>query len=180
MAEIATISSEKKAGVRRSKKLSTRVDLTPMVDLGFLLITFFIFTTTLSLPKSMKVAMPAGGPDMPIGNSSVLTIIPVADNRIFHYHGELRAALSNKLYGTASYSFADGIGSVIREKQSALDRSGTGRNELMLIIKPAESSRLGNTVDILDEVLINEVRHYALTELTNEERQMLAVLNIRL
>lgn len=180
MAEITTISSEKKAGVRRSKKLSTRVDLTPMVDLGFLLITFFIFTTTLSLPKSMKVVMPAGGPDMPVGNSSALTIIPVADNKIFYYHGELTEALSNKLYGTSSYSFADGIGSVIRQKQAALDRSGIGRNELMLIIKPGGSSRFGNTVDILDEVLINEVRHYSLTELTSEEKQILASLNIRL
>ena len=117
---------------------------------------------------------------MPIGNSTALTIIPGADNKMFYYHGELTEALSNKLYGTSSYSFADGIGSVIREKQSALDRSGTGRNELMLIIKPAESSRFANTVDILDEVLINEVRRYALTELTNEEKQILASLNIRL
>ena len=180
MSEITTISSEQKAGVKRSKKLSTRVDLTPMVGLGFLLITFFIFTTTLSLPKSMKIVMPAGDPDMPIGNSSALTIIPLADNKIFYYHGELTEALSNKLYGTSSYSFADGIGSVIREKQSALDRSGIGRNELMLIIKPAESSRFANTVDILDEVLINEVRRYALTEQTNEEKQILASLKIQL
>ncbi len=96
MAEISTTPSEQKAGVRKSKKLSTRVDLTPMVDLGFLLITFFIFTTTLSLPKSMHIVMPAGGPGMPIGNSTALTIIPGADNKMFYYHGELTEALSNK------------------------------------------------------------------------------------
>lgn len=180
MAEITSISSGQRAGVQKSRKLSTRIDLTPMVDLGFLLITFFIFTTTLSLPKSMKIVMPAGGPDMPIGNSTALTVIPIADNKIIYYHGELTEALSKNLYGISSYSFADGIGSVIRQKQSALDRSGIGRNELILIIKPAESSSFGNTVDILDEVLINEVSRNALTELTKEEKQILASHNIRL
>lgn len=180
MAEIITCSSEQKAGVRKSKKLSTRVDLTPMVDLGFLLITFFIFTTTMSLPKSMKIVMPAGGPGMPIGNSTALTVFPIAGNKIFYYHGELTDALLKNLYGITSYSFADGIGSVIRQKQSALDRSGIGRKELMLILKPAESSNFGNTVDILDEVLINEIGRYTLTDITNEEKQMLASHNIRL
>jgi biopolymer transport protein ExbD len=173
MAEITTqAGSNHKRGSRRSKKLSTRVDMTPMVDLGFLLITFFVLTTTWSKAHVTKLNMPADGPASTIGNSAALTVIPVAGNKLFYYHGELSEALRNGSYGTTGYGLNSGIGDIIREKQVAMDQSYKGgRKELMLLIKPSPEASYGNVVRLLDETLINAVTRYALVDLTLEEKK---------
>src|SRR5580700_2376348 len=82
---------KKGPGVKKSKKLSTRVDLTPMVDLGFLLITFFIFTTTMSRPTAMKVILPKDVPEKEENNvpsSAVITLLPAKNNLIYYYEGD--------------------------------------------------------------------------------------------
>lgn len=161
------------AGVPRAKKLSTRVDLTHMVDLGFLLITFFIFTTQMAQPVGMKIFMPADGEGTMVGEQTALTVIPFDNDQVFYYHGELDKAIAGNLYGVTGYSLQDGIGAVIRQKQAALDLSGKGRKAMMLIIKPATGSVYRNTVDMLDEVVINDIKQYALTEISPEETQTL-------
>jgi biopolymer transport protein ExbD len=178
MAEInIPAASGTKPGVRRSKKLSTRVDLTPMVDLGFLLITFFIFTTSMSTPKSMKLIMPDDRGEvtpMNVGESTALTVIPLKDNKVFYYHGELDKALKANLYGITNYSVDQGLGQIVREKQAALDRMSPGkRKDLMLMIKPTSESNYQHLVNVLDEVLINEVKHYAIMDVTDFEKEVI-------
>ena len=175
MAEInIPAASGTKPGVRRSKKHSTRVDLTPMVDLGFLLITFFIFTTSMSTPKSMKLIMPKDSPDSTtVGLSTALTVIPLKDNKVFYYHGELSNALKTNTYGITNYSVTDGLGQVVRNKQAALDRVSPGkRKDLVLMIKPTSESNYQQLVNVLDEVLINEVTRYAVMDITPEENEV--------
>ncbi|MFA4853216.1 MAG: biopolymer transporter ExbD, partial [Bacteroidales bacterium] len=58
MGEIIQEEKHKKGGKRKQKKLSTHIDMTPMVDLMCLLITFFMLTTAFSKPKIMEITMP--------------------------------------------------------------------------------------------------------------------------
>src|SRR5688500_19747473 len=95
---------KKARGVKKAKKLSTRVDMTPMVDLGFLLITFFIFTTTMSTPSTMRLTMPKDEKNEENQNeakaSGALTLMLARDNTIFYYPGELAPDGSNLQYKT--------------------------------------------------------------------------------
>jgi hypothetical protein len=172
MAEINMATGGQKPGVRRSKKLSTRVDLTPMVDLGFLLITFFIFTTQLSEPAVADMHMPKDSKDSTQACAScALTAILMRENKVFYYHGDLTSALQEGHYGITNYGVANGIGQVIRNKQLAMDKIKPGfRKDLILMIKPMDSSSYGNTIDILDEVIINGLKHYAFMDITPHEK----------
>jgi len=173
--------SRQKGGVRRSKKLSTKVDLTPMVDLGFLLITFFVFTTSMSQAKAMRLILPAGAIDStPWGESASLTIIPVSGNKVFYYQGDVATALTTNLYGTTTFSIGNGIGDIIRQKQIALGKNPKfTKNDLMLIIKPAVDANYQNVVNALDEVLINNVKHYAFVDLDQTEKETLLKMGIQ-
>lgn len=182
MAELNTSTADtRRAGVRRSIKLSTRVDLTPMVDLGFLLITFFIFTTTMSAPKVLPLIMPADGPGSKAAESATLTIMPLAGDRIFYYHGQLDDALQNGRFGYTGYNVNNGIGEVIRQKQATMQHIRPGyQKEFILIVKPAYTSSYRNVVNLLDEVLINAIPRYVLTDISIEEKAILAMKNIEL
>ncbi len=172
MAELTSAAPHsRKPGARRSKKLSTRVDLTPMVDLGFLLITFFMVSTSWSKPRASKVNMPADGPSVLLGQNAALTLVALDSNKVFYYNGDFEQSLKENSFGVTGYSQHGGIGDIIRRKQSAMDRSYKGgRREMMLLVKPSPQSNFQNVIGLLDEVLINDVKKYALLDLTVSER----------
>ncbi len=100
MAEIADSGGgHGKGGKKRAKKQSTRVDMTPMVDLAFLLLTFFVLTSTFSKPKSMELSLPAeppiGSPPPPPVKNGV-TFLLTKDDKIFYYVGEFYLAGNDK------------------------------------------------------------------------------------
>src|SRR5437870_12175638 len=82
----------KKRGGVRAKKMSTRIDMTPMVDLGFLLVTFFILTTTMQKPKAMTVVMPDPTKDTTqqtkLRASEAMTVLLGSNDHIFYYFGQ--------------------------------------------------------------------------------------------
>ena len=157
-----------------TKKQILRIDMTPMVDLGFLLITFFVFTTTVSTPKAADLFMPTDHLTDPqrLPGDLALTVLLDDNNKIHYYNGDMEEAMkANEIHQTG-YSTYEGIGKLIRQKQKEIDASGKfkqGRNGMMIIIKPTTASSYKNIVDLLDEIMINDVRKYAIVEPATEE-----------
>ena len=166
MAEMDTSSGgghKKGPGVKKQKKLSTRVDLTPMVDLGFLLITFFIFTTTMSQPTSMQLFLPKDT-DKPeeqnkLKASGALTMLLGKNDVIYYYEGELLPDGSN--FKTTNFKEAR---TVILDKKKSTDPK-----DFMVVIKADSESTYKNAVDIMDEMTINDVKRYALVDISPVE-----------
>ena len=174
-------SSGRRAGVRRMAKHSLKVDMTPMVDLGFLLITFFVITTELSKPTMMNLYMPADGKPMPLGESNALSFLLGKNTTVYYYNGNWDEAKKNGEIFKTTYSGSDGLRKVINEKQHRLDASSKtnkeGRDGLMLLIKPGNEASYENVVDLLDEATINVVKKYAVIKLSDEEDEFLKKKN---
>lgn len=159
---------------------SLRIDMTPMVDLGFLLITFFVFTTTMSNPTVMKLFMPVDkGPLSPLGKSKVLTVLLGQNNKVYAYEGKFEDAIKGNTIITTTYNEGDGIGNLIRKKQKQLqqiDRKD-GRNGLVFLIKPTSKASYKNVIDALDETMINDVKKYMVLDASAEEKLQMQKMN---
>ena len=183
MAELDTSGGghKKGPGVKKGKKLSTRIDLTPMVDLGFLLITFFMFTTTLAKPKTMEINMPYKDPNMKeeeknkIKNSVALTILLSKNHRIYYYEGIGDDPNKQPDYKSTSFAQKNGIRDEIIAKKKMVDdlkRSGalTAKDQATVLIKPDTTSTYSDLVNILDEMNINDVKVYAIIDISGVEQ----------
>jgi biopolymer transport protein ExbD len=159
--------------IRRKFHPSLRIDMTPMVDLGFLLITFFIFTATMSERKAMRLYMPADGGIPPaIPESRVLTVLLSSDNKVYAYEGKFEDAIKRNKIVSTTYDMGDGIGQLLRDKPKRLKTSDKkeGRNGLIFLVKPTKQSTYKNVVEALDEASINDVKKYMLLEPSAEEK----------
>lgn len=185
---------KKGPGVKKAKKLSTRVDMTPMVDLGFLLITFFIFTATMSSPTTMDLNMPKESEkkedETKIKQSGALTILLGKNNQIFYYEGELTQENASSVFKSTTFKgIRDEIikkrQEVIKNyrpeprdeeiKQKAKDRGDKNwekaalDRDFVVVIKPTAEATYKNAVDILDEMTINAVKRFAVVKISGTE-----------
>jgi len=169
MAELQTNNSQKQKGVKRLNKKSTRVDLTPMVDLGFLLLTFFVFTTVLSKPHVLQLDMPKGPADDKVCASCAFTVLLDKDDVIQYYEGDLA---NHPLVKQTSFG-PDGIRKILLEKRKLVKAVRGNVDETILIIKPSDASTFENFVNMMDEVAINGIKKYYVDELSVEDKKLL-------
>ncbi len=186
-----------KHGKVKAKKQSTHIDMTPMVDLAFLLLTFFMLTTTFGKPKTMEINMPVKPPPgQEIKNevNNAITILLSGDNKIFWYYGELKPETKLTLTDFSSNGirklFLDYNKQAVDEiktlKENALK---TKMNEdtlkskvvdikgkkyaLMVLVKTDDKAKYKNVIDIIDELNICLIGKYALVDLDAKEYNLI-------
>lgn len=137
-----------------------------MVDLAFLLLTFFILTTTLNEPKVLPLSMPEEPDDIhqppPVSGKRVLTLILGKQNKVFYYTGVIDPKIEETTFDDT------GLRKILLTKRQEIPN-------LVVLIKPSEQSRYQNLVDILDEMKISQVQHYFVTPITTVDKELIAM-----
>ncbi len=155
---------KKGGGKVRVKKASTKIDMTPMVDLAFLLLTFFILTTTFNKPKTMEVNMPDKVKDekeqTKVNEKDILNLILSENDKIYWYIG-LEPPVNETNYSS------NGVRKVLLEQNRA-------NPKIMVLIKPEDKSRYENMVNILDEMEITNMKRYAIVEYTPDDKTIIS------
>jgi len=175
MAELNQDSSKAdKGGKVRAKKNGGKVDLTAMVDLAFLLITFFMLTTSLNKPQAMDVAMPDknkvdADDKLEIADTRSIVLLLGSDDKISWYYGQL----SSPIFPPETVAYGkDGIRKVLLEMKREVPRRSEGK-DLIVVIRPSELSVQRNLVDILDEMKIVDVKRYMISKISDAEVEVL-------
>ncbi|HVV55612.1 MAG TPA: biopolymer transporter ExbD [Mucilaginibacter sp.] len=168
MAELDTSGGGgKKGGKIRSKKASTRVDLTAMVDLAFLLITFFIMSTTLAKPKAMDTFWPdktKKNVQLPVAETRTMTILLGSNDKLEWYIGE-----PGKSAPTVDNFSKTGIRKTLIDKSKEIYDSHSGPDStrtMFVLVKPSDKATYKDFVNILDEIDITGIKGYGVVPIT--------------
>lgn len=173
----------KKGGKVRSKKSNPGVDLTAMVDLAFLLITFFILTTTLSKPQSMDLSLPdtdkvddSEPPEAPAWRT--LTVVLGKNDKLVYYIGLTDAPYTEDgIDGKPKLENYGGKGirkAILAHNKYVMEHVDDPNKEgLTVLIKASKAASYKNVVDILDEMAIIKPRSYSIVDITPGDLKML-------
>jgi biopolymer transport protein ExbD len=192
MAEMQVEDKGKKGKKPKQKKHGTRVDLTPMVDLGFLLITFFMLTTSMLKPQTMEISVPSKDKvqeeeQNKVKASQAITILMGKEDKLYYYFGTQENGVDPELIKT-NYS-SEGIRKMLFQKNfdvmKAVDELKKDKKKMseedynkklselrsvktapVIMIKAADDANYKNLVDILDEMNINNIARYAIVDIT--------------
>jgi biopolymer transport protein ExbD len=159
--------SSGKSGGRQTSKLPVRVDLTALVDLAFLLITFFMLTTTLARSRAMSLAMPDKSIEgTPVPQSATMTICLGKGQAMWYLGMADKPIIAPKVI-----AYGNDLNKAILETSKQV-KASTGRN-LMVIVKPSAHSVYNSLVSTIDELNITQVNSYAIIDITAKDISLL-------
>ena len=186
----------------KQKKMKTRVDFTPMVDMNMLLITFFMLCTSLSKPQTMEISMPTNdkvdeSQQTKVKASQAVTLVLGENDKVYYYLGEFKAG-DNSLLQATSYT-ATGIRDLLLSKNRSIvakvndlkqqkkdlkisaeecaakiAEAKEEKGSPTVIIKAADKSTYKNLIDALDEMQICCISKYVIVPITDGEEALLA------
>ena len=159
---MAALDSTSNMGTTKRKRSVPRIDMTPMVDLAFLLLTFFVMTTTLN--KSYMLELQQSVPDetgkhRDIRAEQVLNIVLGKNNEVYWYMG----MPGNKASRTDFSS--TGVRKLLTQKNQEIKK-------LFVFIKASDQSRYQNTIDMLDEITITRIANFSMVDLEAEDLKL--------
>jgi biopolymer transport protein ExbD len=152
----------------KSKKRSTAIDMTPLVDLGFLLVTFFILTSAYAKPQAMPLQMPKNQQNakMPVYASGTISIFIGADDQVFYQQG-LDKTLQRSNYAP------EGIRKVL------MDKKRQSAEKCFVVVKATQQAKYKNLIDLLDEIKVMGITNFAITDLNDADKALLAQQNVQ-
>lgn len=167
MAELNNNVERGSGRVKRSRH-SARVDMTPMVDLMFLLITFFMLTTTLAKPVAMDVAMPdTGGGVFEVSDERTVTLCLGKDDKLEWHRGTIENPIvSPSVITIASNKIREVL---LKQSQEVVKTTGDIKKGLIVLIKPSDKSNYKNLVDVIDELTITNVSTYSIVDISSKD-----------
>jgi biopolymer transport protein ExbD len=182
MAEIDT--SQGGGGKKKgAKKVSTKVDMTPMVDLAFLLITFFMLTTTFNTPKVMQVLMPdktenkKEKQDESFGKCTVIVLGDYDEvkkqNRLYWY----QVIKGQQPELTEIEYSSEKMREFFSKKKKEVINDPDCKQKFVVVIKLKDQARFSTMVDILDEMAIVGVSRYGIQDIEPRELDLIKSFN---
>jgi len=169
--------TQKQTGKKRRRSIRNsempKVDLTAMVDLAFLLITFFMLTTSLNTPNSLAVAMPdkTGPISQPIllSEDRTINLLLGKNNEITYYKGtEANPKESPRKIAYGKF----GLRELLMKSKADIFKTTSGQ-DMIVLVKPSDESVTKNLVEVLDEIQKAEIKRFMITKLTKVEAEML-------
>lgn len=156
--------STKKKGRKHSKRIGFHLDMTPMVDVAFLLLTFFMLTTTFSKSNTMEINIPPEAVEVKVAESNVMTLRISDDFKAYCSLGE-EAPRSMPLYDsgdTGQMALSGQLRSLLRQQTAANEK-------MVIVVKISGKARYKHLVDIIDELNLMKIGRFSLDDFTEQD-----------
>jgi len=158
MAEVDVKQSrgKQKHSKKKKRRIGVRIDMTPMVDIAFLLLTFFMLTTTMNKPQAMEINLPPGEAKVDVPSSNLLT---------------LRVSENGSIYWNIGTDKPEKVSSI--ELKKVLKEKNSANPKLITLIKVDRKGKYIMMVNIMDELNVADITRFSLAPFDDKDKQLI-------